>query len=175
MGSCKTNSSDGFIRTATVLVALVLLAGCSARAAPPCPGFDSGTHAPSAGCLAVRDGRVLVVQALNGKLSPPGGSAEDGETAQCAAFRETWEETGLQLVPDRLLDVFDTGFHLYRCEHHAQSGEIDPPPRLEVKNAFYLSPAEFGLWEWRFPGQDVVLRRLAEAEMSRTAGGNVSR
>lgn len=66
------------------------------------------------------------MQGLNGRLSLPGGSSEPGESAQCTAFRETWEETGLQLQPRELLEVFDTGFHLYRCDRDAWSGEIDP-------------------------------------------------
>lgn len=110
---------------------------------------------------------MLVVRDLQGRLSPPGGSAENGESAQCAAFRETWEETGLVLEPDRLLEVFDTGFHLYLCQHHDASGEVDPPPRLEVRDAFYLSPDDFGAWSWRFPGQETVLKRLAEENLSR--------
>lgn len=146
---------------------MALLAGCQVRATPPCPAFPTEDRAPSAGCLALREGKVLVVRDLQGRLSPPGGSAEDGESAQCAAFRETWEETGLELEPDRLLAVFETGFHLYLCHHHDASGEIDPPPRLEVRDAFYLSPGEFDTWPWRYPGQQQVLQQLAEDNISR--------
>ncbi len=150
-------------------MAAALLAGCAAESAPPCPLPASTVQAPSAGCLAIRDGGVLLVENLKGQLSPPGGSAIDGESAQCAAFRETWEETGLLLEPEQLLDVFDTGFHLYRCQHHADSGEINPPPRLEVRDAFYLAPNDFDRWEWRFPGQQQVIRQLVEQELDATA------
>ena len=146
---------------------LALLAGCQVGATPPCPDFSREDFAPSAGCLALREGKMLVVRDLQGQLSPPGGSAEEGESAQCAAFRETWEETGLVLAPDRLLEVFDTGFHLYLCHHHDASGRIDPPPRLEVRDAFYLAPGEFDAWPWRFPGQEAILKRLAEENISR--------
>lgn len=168
MTPMKTISPDGIVLTRLALLGLAaLLAGCQVEASPPCPGFGRTEQAPSAGCLAIRDGKVLVVQDLQGRLSPPGGSAESGESAQCAAFRETWEETGLLLEPDRLLEVFDTGFHLYLCQHHDASGKVDPPPRLEVQNAFYLHPEEFGAWPWRFPGQETVLKRLAEENLSR--------
>jgi 8-oxo-dGTP pyrophosphatase MutT (NUDIX family) len=163
MPRSRTISTDGISLCIAAGLAL-LLGGCELAAAPPpCPVKDSAVLAPSAGCLALLDGKVLVVEDLSGKLSPPGGSAEADESAQCTAFRETWEETGLELAPTELLAVFDTGFHLYRCDHHAESGVIGPPPRLEVRNAFYLAPTEFGAWEWRFPGQERELETLTRA------------
>jgi len=139
------------------LLALLLVAGCSGPEAPPCPLESSAEAARSAGCFAVKEGALLVVEGMNGKLSPPGGSVETGEGARCAAFRETWEETGLRLQPGELVDVFETGFHLYYCAHHENSGKIDPPPRMEVRRAFYLPLAEFDQWSWRFPGQEQIL------------------
>lgn len=156
----KTIRADGYWLRLVILV--VALGGCAVESAPPCPLPPSQVQAPSAGCLAILDGGVLLVESLNGQLSPPGGSATDGESAQCTAFRETWEETGLLLEPDQLLDVFDTGFHLYSCNHHATSGNIDPPNRLEVRDAFYLAPTDFDRWEWRFPGQQEDIRRLVD-------------
>lgn len=105
-------------------------------------------------------GELLVVQGFNGKLSLPGGSSEPGESARCTAFRETWEETGLHLVPGELLRVFDTGFHLYRCERDSGSGGINPPLRFEVQDVFYLQPGRFGEFDWRYPDQRDLLRNL---------------
>ena len=162
MGTAKTISFDGnAARAAITLVAAIVLGGCDVYAvAPPCPFAGEGDHAPSAGCFSLEDGKVLLVQDLKGRLSPPGGKSLPGETAQCTAYRETWEETGLALQPTELLDVFDTGFHLYRCERLSASGDIDPPIRFEVRGAFYLPPEEFDNWEWRFPGQQAILRDL---------------
>ncbi len=157
---------DSSVSCCSLLVSLLLLGGCGQLSAPPCPLVLSTSSrlpehsAPSAGCLAKRNGALLVVESLDGKLSPPGGSAETGEDARCTAYRETWEETGLRLQPAELLAVFDTGFHLYYCEHDANSGEIDPPPRMEVRQAFYLAVSEFDNWNWRFPGQENQLTAL---------------
>ena len=133
------------------------LSACDELEAPPCPLPGAGITAPSAGCFAIRDNALLVVEGRNGTLSPPGGSAETGESARCTAFRETWEETGLRLHPEQEMNEFDTGFKLFYCAHHADSGEIDPPPRLEVRRAFYLPLQEFDQWTWRYPGQQTVL------------------
>lgn len=142
-----------------VLLAVIVLAAC-AEGSPRCPYASSADSAPSAGCFSVSGNGLLLVQDLNGRLSPPGGSSEPGESAQCTAFRETWEETGLRLQPRELLRVFDTGFHLYRCERDAASGEIDPPPRFEVRGAFYLPAERFGRYEWRYPDQQILLQQM---------------
>ena len=140
-------------------------AGFSACAveAPPCPVIDTAEQAepaPSAGCFAATAEGLLLVQGINGHVSVPGGASRNGETSRCTAFRETWEETGLRLRPAELLVVFDTGFHLYRCAHDDDSGAIDPPPRLEVRTAFYLPISEFEAYPWRFGYQQKVMLDL---------------
>jgi 8-oxo-dGTP pyrophosphatase MutT (NUDIX family) len=143
----------------TVILMLNLQA-CGGQA-PPCPYNGEPRFAPSAGCLVLEGNSVLVVENFEGRISPPGGASRDSESAQCTAYRETWEETGLRLQPREHLATFDTGFHVYRCERNTGSGEIDPPPRLEVRRAFYLPLDSFDEWEWRFPGQDELLSDLA--------------
>ena len=142
------------------VIALALLCGCTYREAPPCRFSGDPAIAPSAGCFSVVEQRLLVVQGLNGDISLPGGSSVRGETAQCTAARETWEETGLTLKPGRRLATFATGFHLYECQRDANSGAIDPPPRLEVRQAFYLHVDEFDQWQWRYPEQATLLRKF---------------
>jgi 8-oxo-dGTP pyrophosphatase MutT (NUDIX family) len=52
-------------------------------------------------------GRVLLVKdAETGAWLAPGGSIEPGETPADAAVREMWEETGLTVVPVRILGVY---------------------------------------------------------------------
>ena len=68
---------------------------------------------------------------------------------------------GLAITPQEHLATFDTGFHVYRCDLHAESGDINPPLRLEVERAFYLPLEDFESRNWRFPGQDQQLIELA--------------
>jgi 8-oxo-dGTP pyrophosphatase MutT (NUDIX family) len=137
----------------------LVLAACSDLEIS-CPVTATEAAAASAGCFSVSEGELLVVQDFSGRLSLPGGSSEPGESARCTAFRETWEETGLRLVPGERLRVFDTGFHLYRCERNDKSGEIDPPFRLEVRDVFFLGPERFTDYEWRFDDQRELLREM---------------
>ena len=148
------------MRIILILLGLQLLNACSEVQQPTCPTPLAKAVAPSAGCFTVQNGRLLVVEGLAGRISPPGGKSAAGESAQCAAHRETWEETGLDLQVNELLQVMDTGFYLYRCSFHANSGEIDPPRRLEIRQAFMLHPSEFDQYEWRFPEQISQLQEL---------------
>ncbi|MEM0952881.1 MAG: NUDIX hydrolase [Pseudomonadota bacterium] len=167
----KTISFDGFFSRAAALLTAIWLSGCGLSDAPPCPLPAESASAPSAGCFAVKNGALLVVQGRNGTLSPPGGSSRTGESARCTAFRETWEETGLRLRPERLLAEFDTGFQLFFCAHHSDSGAIDPPPRFEIQQAFYLAAEDFDQWRWRYPGQEKVLAKKLRALAAKPSSG----
>lgn len=59
--------------------------------------------------VIVRDDRdrVLLVRHVEGNVwTTPGGMIEPYELPADAAVRETWEETGLHVVPTRILGVF---------------------------------------------------------------------
>ena len=77
-----------------------------------------------AGAVVHRRGRVLLVRRRNppnqGKWAIPGGLVELGETVQVAATREIFEETGLRVTIEGLLDV-QTDVHkdaVSRLEYH---------------------------------------------------------
>ena len=142
-----------------LLAVAFVVSGCASSVEPACPYQGEPDYALSAGCLTVVHGRMLVVGSRVGGLTPPGGKSREGESAQCTAHRETLEETGLDLIPQRLVTVFDTGFNLYSCEIHANSGTIDPAV-LEVKRAFWLDISKVDEVQWRYPGQGKVLEAL---------------
>ena len=153
------------VRWWSALVSCLLLAACAATP-PPCPYDGPPDIAPSAGCLAIIHGRVLVVSNAEGRIGPPGGSAHPKESAQCTAHRETFEETGLDLLPRQLLRTFDTGFNLYYCEIHSGSGAIEPRSFFEVQRAYWLPLEDFARVEWRFPGQGQELELMLRAVMA---------
>lgn len=68
---------------------------------------------PAVGCGAfiLRDGQVLLIQRLRapeaGCWGLPGGRVEPFEAVPDAVRREIHEETGLEIVPERLLCVVD--------------------------------------------------------------------
>ena len=146
-------------RLLACLTVCALAAGCGPPA-PLCPFTGEPDYAASAGCLAVMGERILVAELKSGRMTPPGGRTLSGESAQCAAHRETWEETGLDLMPGELLHVFDTGFHLYRCEYYRNYDALNAWPS-EVNRALWLPISEVPQVRWRFPGQGELLRSLA--------------
>jgi ADP-ribose pyrophosphatase YjhB (NUDIX family) len=57
---------------------------------------------------AVRDGRILLVQERSdGLWCLPGGWADVGDLPSEVASRETWEESGFQVVPRKVIGLFD--------------------------------------------------------------------
>lgn len=64
-----------------------------------CPGVAAVIHDDH--------GRLLVQKrAEDGTWSLPAGAVDPGETPAQAVVREVWEETGLKVVPERVLGVF---------------------------------------------------------------------
>jgi ADP-ribose pyrophosphatase YjhB (NUDIX family) len=63
------------------------------------------------GAIIIEDGRVALVKRghapLVGEWSIPGGVMEVGETVREAAVREACEETGLQVIVEELLGIYD--------------------------------------------------------------------
>ena len=63
------------------------------------------------GAIIVYDNRLLLVRRANpplqGEWSVPGGLVEAGETIKEAVIREVREETGLDVEPVKLVEVFE--------------------------------------------------------------------
>lgn len=58
-------------------------------------------------------GQVLLQHRSDSKLwGIPGGSIEPGEEPAAAVMREVWEETGLRVLPERIVGVYGGPSHL---------------------------------------------------------------
>jgi len=95
-------------------------------------GLFSGRYARIEGANVYAtdaEGRILVVRpTYTNEWMLPGGRVERGETPHQAAVREAREETGLDVVPDRLVLVdarksSDTSFVFAA---HVTGGELEP-------------------------------------------------
>jgi 8-oxo-dGTP diphosphatase len=76
------------------------------------------------GAVIVSQGRALLVrratEPLKGEWSVPGGALELGEKLHDGVRREVLEETGLEIEPQEVLEVFDSIFsdQQGRTEYH---------------------------------------------------------
>jgi 8-oxo-dGTP diphosphatase len=87
----------------------------------------------AAGCLIVRDGRVLLVKrAIDpgiGRWTFPGGHVDRGETIEQAALRETREECGANAVIADLLGLFSyPGRPVVIAVYRAELSDGSPEP-----------------------------------------------
>ena len=141
----------------------VLLVGCDDP--PPCQFAGVATVAASAGCLVLTPEGALLVESPRQQWGPPGGTVDATEPAQCAAARETWEETGLAVTVDSLARRFENGFHLYWC---APRGSAIPRVRrpFEVHSVGYFAPEHFSRLSWRYAGQGEVIEKLVHEKRS---------
>lgn len=146
-------------RRARVVTAIAFaLAGCGSR--PECPYTEAPLPPANAGCLVIVQEQVLMVRELSGNISLPGGTSEPGESAQCTAWRETYEETGIHVRVGARVKAFDNGFNLFRCDL-AQDGTaqtLGPALPGEIREVLWLAPAQLGDYSWRFPAQQAMVR-----------------
>ena len=155
-----------------IIVALLLLPVFGALAdCPRVPGEEDDRRA-NAGCLIVQGDKVLLItHRWGGKLGVPGGTLEAGELAQCTAYRETREETGIEVVVGPRVRVMKNGFHLYRC-YPADAQTVNAPlpvpesSRLEVSAMGWYSPAQLRKDDWRFPYQFELFLNVLDEQLS---------
>jgi ADP-ribose pyrophosphatase YjhB (NUDIX family) len=132
--------------------------GTRLRSAAPCTCAQCGTEfwanpKPCAGALVTRDGHLLLVRRAfepwAGCWDIPGGFCEAGEHPEQTAVRELREETGLDVVLDRLLgmwmDAYDehdppeTTLNIYFMARPARPG-VEPQRSDEVTDAAWFGP-----------------------------------
>lgn len=107
------------------------------------------------------DGRVLVLQTTSGHWSLPAGAIDPGETARDAVVRETREETGLEVVPTRLLDV--VGGRAFRIRY-GNGDEVEGTIAVfacgVVGGELRCDGVETVAWRWVPPGEVPALLPL---------------
>lgn len=116
--------------------------GCSSSRPTPCdPPGSQVTDPRAAGCLTVVDGRLLMVQAADGRWSIPGGYVEEGEDSATAAARETREEAGVAVtVGPPVCAAARTRFVAHTCT--ATAGAEPRADGRETQAARFLGAAE---------------------------------
>lgn len=154
------------MRISALLVLALGLAGC-ADESPQCHFQGEPDIAPSAGCLVVHHGRMLLVETRNGKFTPPGGTVSGDESPQCAAERETWEETGVEVQVESLFHRYRNGFHLYWCSPVGDAEPVRSDFQFEVGDVGYYSPEVFDQLDWRFPTQVPIFTEAVKQKVQR--------
>lgn len=121
-------------------------------------------HPRSAGCVVVEEHRLLMVRTSDG-WTIPGGSIEDGETADVAAARESREEAGVDVrATAPACAVPSKRFVAWSCER--TSAEGPHPDGEETTEARFLSRDELlalPAAELRYPDQLPSLIGLLDA------------
>ena len=127
---------------------------CACASPPPCniPSELVG----NAGCLIMHGDQFLVARhRKKDKWNLPGGTAERGESAQCTAARETWEELGLEVEVGALLRQQENGFYLFSCSlrpsQYQPSYTVPLSGIMEVSRISWLSVEDVTADDWRYP------------------------
>lgn len=106
----------------TAFFVVLTLFGCtpSSPSAPFCRTaaesltVDSSTT--GAACLIRTENSVLLIRhRLTGKLDFPAGGRNEGESLQCTAHREAWEETGFNVEVGEQLATTASGMPIFNC------------------------------------------------------------
>ncbi|MFF3101172.1 NUDIX hydrolase [Viridibacillus arvi] len=106
-----------------------------------------------AGIIRNKQGEILLQNKGNGeKWSLPAGAIEIGEAPAQAVVREVWEETGLYVVPKRLMAIFGgdkfryeypnghkVEYNIFMFECDIQGGELCPID-TETNKLQYFNP-----------------------------------
>lgn len=137
------------------------------------------TPIPAAGALVFdAQGRLLVIRRAHepglGKLGLPGGVIEPGETGEQAAARETFEEVGLRLPPERfrswltLPNTYLYQEYLWPTFDLFYAVRLDDPVKLqpdpaEVSEVLWLPLDDVPLDQFAFTSNAEAVRRWAAA------------
>ncbi|WP_281648049.1 NUDIX hydrolase [Parendozoicomonas sp. Alg238-R29] len=150
-----------------LLTLVVALAGCQKTPQKPCPYAKDKEAGANAGCLLTQGDDVLIItMRLTGKQSIPGGTSEVRESPRCTAYRETLEETGIEVSVHELLQEFSNGFHVYRCTQTDTSQEPVPQDWKEVSDVSWRSWLSLNEDNWRYPERFEHTRNMIREQIT---------
>jgi NAD+ diphosphatase len=129
--------------------------------------FNAGA---AAACFVRRsDGTVLFIRRAKdpaqGRLAPPGGFVDAGESAEQAVTREIFEEVGFQISPPQFLGSFPNSY-FFREIHYTTldlffTATLESTPGVtnpeEVQSLVWLNPMEVDPDEMAFPSMKAAL------------------
>ena len=164
-------------RSSAILVVLTLL-GCSqdTPSAPACRTTDEKTHTEQqAACVIKTEYSVLMIRhRLSGRLDFPGGGTLEGESLACTAHRETWEETGLNVLVRDKVAVTKNGLALFACDENADLDQLPTEfsaphwSAIEVIQLEKVKPFELDHDHLRYPDDLIPLRDAYVAHGAKT-------
>lgn len=139
--------------SATALCCLVFTSAYSWQSdSPECPYQEPYSAEANSGCLIVSDKGIMVVERrIDRSLDFPGGTSEQGESARCTAFRETFEETGHTVQVKEFLVEFDSGYHVYHCSTTTPEKPFVVHDKIEINRVYWQKVDQLPIDQWRFP------------------------
>ena len=121
------------------------------------------------GAVVVHKNRLLLIQRgkepAKGEWAIPGGRVELGETMHAAVVREIMEETGISILPGKLVYAFETiqpdpqgriRFHYVIFDFMAQYLAGEPTPRDDAKDARWVSADDIGTYDLNTRTRDLL-------------------
>ena len=123
------------------------------------------------GAIIIDRGRALVVrratEPLKGEWSIPGGVLELGETLRTGVVREAKEETGLDVVPVEVLEVYDrivadadgrTRYHYVLIDYLCELAGGELRAASDVSEVRWITEAELREFQIADSAEEVIRR-----------------
>ena len=129
------------------------------------------------GAIIIDRGRALVVrratEPLKGEWSIPGGVLELGETLRAGVIREAKEETGLDVLPIEVLEVYDrivaddagkTRYHYVLIDYLCQVTGGELRAASDVSEVRWLTEQELDSFPIADAAEEVIRKGFAKAK-----------
>jgi ADP-ribose pyrophosphatase YjhB (NUDIX family) len=121
------------------------------------------------GVVAERDGAILLTKRNHepklGRWSFPSGFVDAGEDVRAAAVREALEETGIAVVLERLLGIYqESGSRVVYIAYAARAGGGEPVPDAESMEVRFFPADELPDLAFAHDGEILDAWRAAAPE-----------